>query len=460
MIADELVNIVYEDVVKNGQKYCFILGAGASLTSNIKSGNELAKEWFEEWESRQPLEASNFREDNYLNDNYGNFYSQIFENNFKNADVKAKKTLHHEIIKGIPSSGYYYLSKILSQIGNLVITTNFDYLVEDSLYTFERQKAFSVSDLNHAVHIEQFTSIPVIAKIHGDTFLKPLNTSKELEELKDEWDKKLKELLFIYTPIVIGHSGNDPDLMALLKNSGAEKIYWCLYHKEKPSKKVNELVNALNGSLIPILGFDEVVFLLGEKFNFASPNNDIERFNSETKNKFDETYENALKNVKKELNDISEAEIILSNDLLTITEKLSAMFDTFKEQITYEHADLGKEYVFKQEHSKAKEELLLALKHNPENIEALFWAMSNYNILGDYNSGIACCSQIIQKIPYFYPIYLFRGVMYLSKYESKEKKDKVDIRDLRCAIFDFIETQKLESQLTVAYMLTALCYAN
>ena len=44
--ADMLVN-VFEDGIQQGRKFCFIIGAGASKSSGIPTGQELGYLWIE-----------------------------------------------------------------------------------------------------------------------------------------------------------------------------------------------------------------------------------------------------------------------------------------------------------------------------------------------------------------------------------------------------------------------------
>jgi hypothetical protein len=57
---------------------------------------------------------------------------------------------------------------------------------------------------------------PLIAKIHRDLLLEPINTPEGTARLADGWNRALKELLGYYTPIVIGYGGNDGSLMDFL----------------------------------------------------------------------------------------------------------------------------------------------------------------------------------------------------------------------------------------------------
>lgn len=46
--SDKLIKIISRNTLKNGEKYCFILGAGASFKSGIPTGGTIAKKWIDE----------------------------------------------------------------------------------------------------------------------------------------------------------------------------------------------------------------------------------------------------------------------------------------------------------------------------------------------------------------------------------------------------------------------------
>ena len=66
------------------RKFCFVLGAGASITSGIKSGQELVDIWDRELQKRTPQEYSEWKKRlKITKDNKYSFYSQYYEERYK-----------------------------------------------------------------------------------------------------------------------------------------------------------------------------------------------------------------------------------------------------------------------------------------------------------------------------------------------------------------------------------------
>ncbi len=82
------------------RKFCFILGAGASRSSGIKSGQELVNMWDKELAERNYEEYMKWKEElNITNDNKYSHYSHYYEKRFSKH----------------PSDGYNYLEKIMEK---------------------------------------------------------------------------------------------------------------------------------------------------------------------------------------------------------------------------------------------------------------------------------------------------------------------------------------------------------
>ena len=66
------------------RKFCFVLGAGASTTSGIKSGEELVNIWDQELEIRNKAEHNAWKEAQKITeDNKYSFYSRYYERRFE-----------------------------------------------------------------------------------------------------------------------------------------------------------------------------------------------------------------------------------------------------------------------------------------------------------------------------------------------------------------------------------------
>lgn len=267
------------DGYQAGQRYCFVLGAGAAKASGIRTGEEMMREWHKHVLGkgldyiRDCAQELNLEEKDYLplfKDGYvlkNDDYFTLFDLRFAGKPNAAYAYLEKEMEAKYPSYGYFPLAKILSHTGNrLVITTNFDTLLEDALYTYTFKHPLVVGHESLASYIASDFRHPVIAKIHRDLLFRPFNRKQDMDKLKGEWEQPLRNALSRYTPIVIGYAGGDHTFMSLLEeielNNG---IYWC-HLGEAPLENAQRIVAKQNGYLVKILGFDEIMFRLGDRF--------------------------------------------------------------------------------------------------------------------------------------------------------------------------------------------------
>lgn len=276
MMESRFLDHIYENY-QAGQRYCFVLGAGASKTSKIRTGEELMREWRDHLKEKGAAYVADaaaelelkpedyeylFSEDYDLkNDDY----FTLFDLRFAGKPTAAYAYLEKEMEGKYPSYGYHPLAMLLSNTENrLVITTNFDSLIEDALYTYTFRHPLVVGHESLASYITNDTRHPVIAKIHRDLLFQPLNRKADMNKLKAEWEKPLRNALSRYIPIVIGYGGGDRTFMSLLKEMDLKGIYWC--HLGEPSEAIRKIVQKQNGYLVKILGFDEIMFQIGNRF--------------------------------------------------------------------------------------------------------------------------------------------------------------------------------------------------
>lgn len=325
-----------------GQRYCFVLGAGASRASGIRTGEEMMREWRNELKQRgtayiddcaqelglEPKDyASLFREDHVLKNED---YFTLFDLRFAGKPNVAYAYLEREMEEKYPSYGYYPLAMLLSNTQNrLIITTNFDTLIEDALYTYTFRHPLVVGHESLASYIANDARHPVIAKIHRDLLFQPLNRKRDMEQLKNEWKAPLRSALSRYIPIVIGYAGGDRTLMSLLEEMELNGIYWC--HLGEPSDKIKEIVEKQNGYLVKILGFDEVMFQIGDRFSREAGFTDPCQYMMEQAEKRCGLYQKSFDEIKKkyEIQKRSEDEQPLSRDMQDDVFRLTDAMDRY-----------------------------------------------------------------------------------------------------------------------------------
>lgn len=230
------------DLNRDGAHFCFILGSGASLSSGIPTGQKMMRDWYDNflskktngemhslcertevpWKSWERICQPDY---NFPSEDYFTFYDLRYGRNPR----EGKRYLTRKMREAQPSLGYDLLSKLMNGTGNnVVITTNFDHLTEES-FTLNHLGFPQVLDPNTAHEMQGMPlEYPLIAKVHGDAMLNPLNRSGELKELAPVWLDKLPAIFANYIPIVIGYGGGDRTLMAYLKRcTWLKQVYWC-----------------------------------------------------------------------------------------------------------------------------------------------------------------------------------------------------------------------------------------
>ena len=169
-----------------------------------------------------------------------------------------------------PSFGYHALARLLSDGPkgcNLIITTNFDSLVEKALAIYTDTLPLVINHEALSNYIKANTRRPIVAKVHRGLFFDPLNSPEETAQLKGDWKKILNQVFWSYTPVVIGYGGGDHSLMDYLETNVElpHGIYWA-YRGELPGERIQTLVKEKNGYLVEAPGFDSLMLLLGNEF--------------------------------------------------------------------------------------------------------------------------------------------------------------------------------------------------
>lgn len=277
-VLEEIINVHHN---MKDRHYAFILGAGASKSSGINTGHELAQRWLEEIYRRECLDKtlsieewlasgnSGFTDSTISFADAGSHYPQIFERRFY-GDREASYAALEDAIEGkIPSLGYSLLASIIQETRHkVVITTNFDNLVADALSMQAHQSPLIVAHESLAGFVRPNLRRPLVAKIHRDLFLSPKNDHTGVSTMEESWKEALKKIFQHYTPIVIGYGGNDGSLMNMLSDlpegSISGRIFWCCRDTEVPDKAKSVLIKH-KGVLAKIVGFDEFMLQLAEK---------------------------------------------------------------------------------------------------------------------------------------------------------------------------------------------------
>ena len=256
--------------------FCWILGAGASVSSDIPTAGKLAQEFLaclceDATGSKDQCDAwiktGALKIDGLDPLDPAKHYPELYERRYGDCPDAGYAFLEDVMRDKRPSYGYAVLALILEKTPHrIVITTNFDNLVADALAAHSTTFPRVVGHAQLTQFVQTEVRRPLVAKIHGDLGFRMSNTPDEIAALDKPWQEALERIFRRFTPIVIGYGGNDRTLMKLLRDlprNIPDRIYWCQWEQEQPALHVSEFLAAKEGArLIRHAGFDALMLQL------------------------------------------------------------------------------------------------------------------------------------------------------------------------------------------------------
>lgn len=261
--------------------YSILLGSGASITSGIRSGQQLIKKWKEEIYHENVTDPNTSIDQYFSSDaarkwyDESRAYSSLFENRF---DLQRHRRIfvENEVAGKTPSIGYAYLVKLIeSGYFNTVFTTNFDDLLNEAFYRFSKNRPLICAHDSSISGVTVTSKRPKIIKLHGDYLFDDIKTTmRETESLENNMKLKFQEFAKDFGLIVVGYSGGDRSIMDILSfllqhdDYFKNGIYWCI------RKGDNELTPDLKKLLwkervffVEIDGFDDLFAEMNHALN-------------------------------------------------------------------------------------------------------------------------------------------------------------------------------------------------
>lgn len=468
--TEALINVLQESN-RNNERFCFILGSGASVESGIPICSELEKRWMaclmgESTDGGAPPKdpervreyAKLLKEDDLLQFDFSEiekewqevkegkktalsnkYYYDLYTLRFYPNPNNAYRYLQRLMESTEPSLGYRILARFLTDKNknNLVITTNFDSLTEDALFLYTDKKPLVLNHELLADYIsDQSINRPIISKVHNGLFTKPLINVQNMNQLKEEWCEALSSVFQIYTPIVIGYNGGDQSLMEFLKSDDVRMrngIYWCyLPQDDLPDENIQNMVYKKNGYLVSIDGFDALMADIGSRLypNEISPeftNNALRQQYYTRIEQYTKRW-NELHSESQQINELKKSELIAENQ----REQAQSLtdFDLFRRGIRF--YDNG-------QYEKAVTCLIQAIDLNSDYAPAYNALGMSYDSLGDYNKAIDNFNKAIELNPNYSTAYNNRG----NSYDNLEEYNR--------AIDDYTKAIELNPNDATAY---------
>lgn len=248
-------------------------------------GREITDDWLVELRKKSPdpkaslEEWSNTEFRNIPGFEYRravNFYPHVYHRLFHPAPEKGFEFLEKEMENKQPSLGYMVLAQIMAGPKHKVaITTNFDDLLSYALVTCAGIHPVDCSPDALEVYANYKSGRPVVAKLQSNLMSALDHNPESLAKFDQQWVLPLEKLFKRYTPIVIGFGDSGKSggsLMRFLEKMDApSRMYWCHPEANQPEQEVKDLVRKHAGALVPILGFDQLMYQLREKLGVGYP---------------------------------------------------------------------------------------------------------------------------------------------------------------------------------------------
>lgn len=271
-------------------KHAFLLGAGCSISSGLPSAQQCIWDWKKAiYSSRNKVIAPIFdvRQESVQNtiqrwlDSTGEFpplgdsseYERYVEIAYP-LESDRREYFAQLSRNAKPAIGYKLLIELF-RFGRVssIWSTNFDGLVERAAHKVDVSCVNINIDTADLIYSRPTSADLLYVALHGDYKFSSLkNSSRELDNQVESFQKCLQSHLSTNTLVVLGYSGRDKSLMSALKNAfsqpGSGKLFWIGYGNYIPESVRDLIIEARNNKrdafFVPSAGFDEVMLSIME----------------------------------------------------------------------------------------------------------------------------------------------------------------------------------------------------
>lgn len=214
-------------------KFVLFLGAGASASSGVPTGGQLVRQW------RQDFDASATEGNKSADQSWFNKpkeYGVLFEHHHKTEALR-REFIEECVIDAHPSWGYLYLADLLDRgYFNIVLTTNFDDLINEACHAFTASlRPIVCAHDSSAQHFRLTGKRPKVIKLHGDYLFDNIaNSNQETVRLKENIRSKIEWLANEFGFVVIGYGGGDESVMSVIleclqkDKTFPNGLFWCV----------------------------------------------------------------------------------------------------------------------------------------------------------------------------------------------------------------------------------------
>jgi hypothetical protein len=249
------------DSVGHRAKICFLLGAGADISSGGLTFNELKRQAVEEYTKRPLFDIT-------LPEQIEVRFEDLFVRLQHDERALLVDWIFHRM-KPLQPADAYKLLVLIAEAGavDAVVTTNFDLMLETAQTQMGRDifQVFAPGVARPYMWSPRFelTKKPYL-KLHGDISSKSVTllTSADLEDARYEPSmlELLRSILTTHDLVLIGYSGFDRALASIIADAilgTNNRVFWCNPHSPSPE---SPLYSRIAGRVRVIrLGFDPLM---------------------------------------------------------------------------------------------------------------------------------------------------------------------------------------------------------
>lgn len=283
---DALVRSV---TVNSGTPHALFLGAGASISSGVRSAGECIWDWKHQifLTNLEPELAPHYKElslpavrravQRWLDVQDGRYPAEGASEEYSRYAELAhpiptdRAAYFRNLVAGIEPGPGYHLLCLLSKTGifRSVWTTNFDNLAPKAAVRAGLD-VYEVSEDSAArIHRPVPPQALLHVGLHGDYRYDELrNTDQELKDQNKVLAEALGSTVASQSLIVVGYSGRDRSVMRALaagyRQQGAGRLFWCGFRDEEPLQEVEKLIRwardyGHEAYYVQSMGFDDLL---------------------------------------------------------------------------------------------------------------------------------------------------------------------------------------------------------
>lgn len=175
-----------------------------------------------------------------------------------------------------PNSNHKFLAKMLEYNSKLyresaiVITTNFDHLLEDAMREIGLKENVDFVIHRNEDSFDMVNNKINVFKLHGSIddkeSIKATLRSIGLR-LPDNKSHALKNIIENFPVFFVGYSGYDLDIYPVIMDSACKDLYWLLKPESKTKTQSNEIIQKFNAKIIKA-DLNVIFENIGRKFSF------------------------------------------------------------------------------------------------------------------------------------------------------------------------------------------------